>query len=159
VDKSERRRINRAQVRKDKARKEARGAEAQARRWQALTAAGAAQASLARRDFERAADFAARATALAPKDIEIAELYVRASGRARGPRHAIAAFEHLIAVDGPTLPLLVRGRFLRRGTLAADARGGRFTGENPVRDNLNARRFTRGASGKTHSQDPGRRGR
>ncbi len=130
MDKRERRRIERARLRKGRSRNEAQQREAasrQARGWDHLAAA---EQAFAARAYGEAAQHAARAAALRPRDEFVATLYADAAERSRDALLRSAALEHLIRVVGPTFEALASladayratGNLARAGDLAAQAR-------------------------------------
>lgn len=116
MDKQERRRLKRERLRKERARKDARDKEARARKWRAFELADAAEDGMHARAYGLAADRAARAAALAPRDAEIAALYVQAAERTGDPARRLAALEHFVAVtQRPSTSVLVALADLHRG--------------------------------------------
>ena len=106
MDKRERRRVRRAQLRKARARHETQAKQAAARFSRASDLEAAAERSIRERDWAAAVESAGRAVVLLPRDPTIAALYLRAAEGSRVVRHRIAALEHLTSVVPETPALL-----------------------------------------------------
>jgi len=102
----EKRRVKRARLRKARARNVTEAQQTLAQRHRAQDLAASAAASLLTRDWSSAVEHAARAAALAPRDPQIAGLYVEAAEATRSLRHRIAALEHLVRATTPTCAVL-----------------------------------------------------
>ncbi len=142
MDKRERRRVRRAQLRKARARHETQAKQAAARFSRASELEAAAVRSIRERDWAAAVESAGRAVVLLPHDPTIAALYLRAAEGSRVVRHRIAALEHLTSVVPETPALLCELAELHR-------QGG---------DGERARRALEQASKLLASSKPARRG-
>ncbi len=142
MDKRERRRVRRAQLRKARARHETQAKQAAARFSRASDLEAAAVRAIRERDWAAAIESAGRAVVLLPHDPTIAALYLRAAEGSRVVRHRIAALEHLTSVVPETPALLCELAELHR-------QGG---------DGERARRALEQASKLLASGKPARRG-
>jgi hypothetical protein len=106
VDKRERRRVQRARLRKARARHGTQSKQAAARFCRASDLEADAAQSIRERDWAAAVEQAARAVVLLPRDRAIAALYLRAAEGSRLLRHRRAALEHLASLVPPTPALL-----------------------------------------------------